>query len=167
MYISSACNRTFYGVVGGTYTIAVHRPSARDSQLPFVCQLTFAAGGSKFGDLVQVAQFSSLRKPRYFSSHKLRILSTTVAYELYVSLQLIFNSVTLGPSEDDDDEGRHASEKSPTCRQGHITLNEPDRPATAGHWCGHDWGQAVFFSETSRVRTNFNLMQYRCLCIQN
>jgi hypothetical protein len=34
---------------------------------------------------------------------------------------------------------------------------EPDRPATAGHWCGHDWGQAVFFSETSRVTLTLSL----------
>jgi len=52
----AACNRTYYGEVGGTYSISVHRPSSRESQLPYVCQLTFAAGGTRFGDLVQVKQ---------------------------------------------------------------------------------------------------------------
>lgn len=43
------------------------------------------------------------------------------------------------------------------CNEGHVTLTEPDRPTTAGHWCGQGWGQAVFFSETQRVTLTLSL----------
>ncbi|CAL8109741.1 unnamed protein product [Orchesella dallaii] len=122
----SPCNRTYYGEVGGTYSISVHRPSSRESQLPYVCQLTFAAGGNRFGDLVQ----------------------------------LIFNSVTLGPPLSSDPHmisPTDSDSKSPICLEGHVTLTEPDRPTTAGHWCGQGWGLAVFFSETQRVTLTLSL----------
>lgn len=73
-----------------------------------------------------------------------------------MGLQLVFNSVTLGPPSSSDQD-RFQPDKSPACKEGHVTLNEPDRPATAGHWCGTDWGQAVFFSETSRVTLTLSL----------
>jgi len=74
-----------------------------------------------------------------------------------LSFQIIFNSVTLGPPSSSD-QSRFSPEKHPVCKEGYVTLNEPDRPATAGHWCGHDWGQAVFFSETSRVTLTLSLL---------
>jgi hypothetical protein len=48
----AACNRTYYGDVGKTYELELHRP--REDRLPFVCHLTFQAGGDDLGDLVQV-----------------------------------------------------------------------------------------------------------------
>jgi hypothetical protein len=48
----SACNRTYYGDVGKTYELELHRP--REDRMPFVCHLTFQAGGGDLGDLVQV-----------------------------------------------------------------------------------------------------------------
>jgi hypothetical protein len=48
----SACNRTYYGDVGKTYELELHRP--REDRMPFICHLTFQAGGDDLGDLVQV-----------------------------------------------------------------------------------------------------------------
>jgi hypothetical protein len=48
----AACNRTYYGEVGRTYELEVHRP--REDRMPFVCHLTFQAPGGDMGDLVQV-----------------------------------------------------------------------------------------------------------------
>ena len=48
----AACNRTYYGDVGKTYELELHRP--REDRLPFICHLTFQAGGEDLGDLVQV-----------------------------------------------------------------------------------------------------------------
>jgi len=50
------------------------------------------------------------------------------------------------------------SDSSPKCKEGYVTLTEPDRPAVGGHWCGHGWGQAVFYSETSRVTLTLTLV---------
>ncbi|XP_049958183.1 uncharacterized protein LOC126474750, partial [Schistocerca serialis cubense] len=52
------CNRTFYGELGHTYELDVHRP--REERLPFLCHLTFTANGHSHGDLVQLIfdQFS-------------------------------------------------------------------------------------------------------------
>ncbi|CAH0564505.1 unnamed protein product [Brassicogethes aeneus] len=47
-----ACNITYYGGVGHTYELEVKRPN--DSQLPFLCYLTFTAAGGTFGELVQL-----------------------------------------------------------------------------------------------------------------
>ncbi|XP_033607725.1 low-density lipoprotein receptor-related protein 8-like, partial [Cryptotermes secundus] len=45
------CNRTYYGDVGKTYELELHRP--REDRMPFVCHLTFQAAGGDMGDLVQ------------------------------------------------------------------------------------------------------------------
>ena len=47
-----ACNRTYYGTVGRTYSLELHRP--KEDRMPFLCHLTFTAGGGELGDLVQV-----------------------------------------------------------------------------------------------------------------
>jgi hypothetical protein len=38
--------------VGKTYELELHRP--REDRMPFICHLTFQAGGDDLGDLVQV-----------------------------------------------------------------------------------------------------------------
>lgn len=47
-----ACNRTYYGEVGQTYDLELHRP--REPKIPYICHLTFTASGGEFGDIVQV-----------------------------------------------------------------------------------------------------------------
>ncbi|CAH1638460.1 unnamed protein product [Spodoptera littoralis] len=56
----SVCNRTYYGRVGVAYAVAV-RSAPR---APFLCHLTFTAGGGAHGDLVQLA-FDEFRVGRY------------------------------------------------------------------------------------------------------
>ncbi|BES97500.1 CUB [Nesidiocoris tenuis] len=46
------CNRTYYGEVGKTYDLELHRPKV--DRLPYFCKLTLTAGGGRFGDIVQV-----------------------------------------------------------------------------------------------------------------
>jgi hypothetical protein len=48
----AACNRTYYGDVGRTYELEIHGP--RDDHVPYVCHLTFQAGGGDLGDLIKV-----------------------------------------------------------------------------------------------------------------
>ncbi|CAH4033002.1 uncharacterized protein LOC123715729 [Pieris brassicae] len=56
----SPCNRTYYGRVGVAYGVALRgAPRA-----PFLCHLTFTAGGGAHGDLVQLA-FDEFRVGRY------------------------------------------------------------------------------------------------------
>ncbi|KAG8250504.1 hypothetical protein J6590_100194 [Homalodisca vitripennis] len=45
------CNRTYYGDVGKTYQLNLHKP--REERLPFLCHLTFTANGHSHGELVQ------------------------------------------------------------------------------------------------------------------
>ncbi|XP_049706597.2 uncharacterized protein LOC110375569 isoform X1 [Helicoverpa armigera] len=56
----TVCNRTYYGRVGVAYALAV-RSAPR---APFLCHLTFTAGGAAHGDLVQLA-FDEFRVGRY------------------------------------------------------------------------------------------------------
>ncbi|XP_032575246.1 uncharacterized protein LOC6616371 isoform X1 [Drosophila sechellia] len=46
------CNRTYYGDIGQTYSLELHRP--KQDRVPFVCVLTFTAAGGQHGDVVQV-----------------------------------------------------------------------------------------------------------------
>lgn len=56
----SVCNRTYYGLTGVAYALALRgAPRA-----PFLCHLTFTAGGAAHGDLVQLA-FDEFRVGRY------------------------------------------------------------------------------------------------------
>lgn len=51
----AACNRTYFGEVGKTYDLELHRP--REGKLPYFCKLNLTAGGGHFGDIVQVGIF--------------------------------------------------------------------------------------------------------------
>ncbi|XP_053674728.1 uncharacterized protein LOC128725034 [Anopheles nili] len=46
------CNRTYYGSIGLTYNLELHRP--KEDRIPYVCILTFTAAGGNYGDIVQV-----------------------------------------------------------------------------------------------------------------
>ncbi|XP_055536271.1 uncharacterized protein LOC129724969 isoform X2 [Wyeomyia smithii] len=46
------CNRTYYGNIGLTYDLELHRP--KEDRIPYVCILTFTAAGGNHGDIVQV-----------------------------------------------------------------------------------------------------------------
>lgn len=53
-YFFLECNRTYYGNIGTTYHMELHRP--KEEKTPFVCQLTFTAAGGMYGDIVQVSK---------------------------------------------------------------------------------------------------------------
>lgn len=46
------CNRTYYGNIGLTYDLELHRP--KEDRIPYVCILTFTASGGNHGDLIQI-----------------------------------------------------------------------------------------------------------------
>lgn len=46
------CNRTYYGNLGITYSMELHRP--KEDRIPYVCDLTFTAAGGMHGDIIQV-----------------------------------------------------------------------------------------------------------------
>ncbi|XP_054288224.1 uncharacterized protein LOC129003910 [Macrosteles quadrilineatus] len=48
----TVCNRTYYGDVGKTYQLHLHKP--QEGRLPFLCHLTFTANGHNHGELVQL-----------------------------------------------------------------------------------------------------------------
>ncbi|KAK1124804.1 hypothetical protein K0M31_006164 [Melipona bicolor] len=49
----SACNKTYYGDVGKTYDLELHRP--KEDKVPYICKLTFSAPGGDLGDIVQAS----------------------------------------------------------------------------------------------------------------
>ncbi|XP_023310248.1 uncharacterized protein LOC108907793 [Anoplophora glabripennis] len=58
------CNRTYYGVIGKTYDLELHRP--KEDKIPFICFLTFCAKGGEYGDLIQLT-FDSFTLGRFVS----------------------------------------------------------------------------------------------------
>ncbi|XP_023290102.1 uncharacterized protein LOC105700757 [Orussus abietinus] len=60
----SPCNKTYYGDVGKTYDLELHRP--KEDKVPYVCKLTFAAPGSDYGDIVQLT-FDSFTLGKFVS----------------------------------------------------------------------------------------------------
>ena len=46
------CNRTYYGNLGITYDLELHRP--KEDKIPYVCELNFTAAGGIHGDIIQV-----------------------------------------------------------------------------------------------------------------
>ncbi|XP_048507374.1 uncharacterized protein LOC105683642 isoform X2 [Athalia rosae] len=60
----SPCNKTYYGNVGKTYELELHRP--KEDKVPYICKLTFNAPGDNFGDIVQLT-FDSFTLGRFVS----------------------------------------------------------------------------------------------------
>ncbi|XP_041977811.1 uncharacterized protein LOC121732087 [Aricia agestis] len=58
------CNKTYYGDIGRTYEMELHRP--REDLVPYVCLLTVTAAGGIHGDLVQIL-FDSFTLGRFTS----------------------------------------------------------------------------------------------------
>ncbi|XP_034840103.1 uncharacterized protein [Maniola hyperantus] len=58
------CNKTYYGDIGRTYEMELHRP--REDLVPYVCLLTITAAGGIHGDLVQIL-FDSFTLGRFTS----------------------------------------------------------------------------------------------------
>jgi hypothetical protein len=58
IYLSTGCNRTYYGDIGRTYELELHRP--REDLVPYVCLITITAAGGIHGDLVQVSQKNAI-----------------------------------------------------------------------------------------------------------
>lgn len=54
----TGCNRTYYGDIGQTYALELHRP--KQDRVPFVCVLTFTAAGGQHGDVVQVSNLKEV-----------------------------------------------------------------------------------------------------------
>lgn len=50
--LCTPCNRTYHGKEGRTYELELSRPT--EGRLPFLCHLTFTAGGAGHGELVQL-----------------------------------------------------------------------------------------------------------------
>lgn len=48
----AGCNKTYYGTIGPTYSLELHRP--KQDKIPYICILTFTAAGGTHGDIVQV-----------------------------------------------------------------------------------------------------------------
>ncbi|XP_016842459.1 uncharacterized protein LOC100122993 [Nasonia vitripennis] len=60
----SPCNRTYYGDVGKTYDLELHRP--KEDKVPYICRLTFSAPGGDLGDIVQLT-FDSFTLGKFVS----------------------------------------------------------------------------------------------------
>ena len=60
----SPCNKTYYGDVGKTYDLELHRP--KEDKVPYYCKLTFSAPGGDLGDIVQLT-FDSFTLGKFVS----------------------------------------------------------------------------------------------------
>ncbi|XP_043269462.1 uncharacterized protein [Venturia canescens] len=60
----SPCNKTYYGDVGKTYYLELHRP--KEDKVPYFCKLTFSAPGGDLGDIVQLT-FDSFTLGKFVS----------------------------------------------------------------------------------------------------
>ncbi|XP_011496881.1 PREDICTED: uncharacterized protein LOC105361406 [Ceratosolen solmsi marchali] len=60
----SPCNRTYYGDIGKTYDLELHRP--KEDKVPYFCKLTFSAPGGDFGDIIQLT-FDSFTLGKFVS----------------------------------------------------------------------------------------------------
>lgn len=52
----AGCNRTYYGNLGITYDLELHRP--KEDKIPYVCELNFTAAGGQHGDIIQVSPWA-------------------------------------------------------------------------------------------------------------
>lgn len=64
-WLSPGCNKTYYGDIGRTYEVELHRP--REDLVPYVCLLTITAPGGVHGDLVQVSSNMMILSDRFWS----------------------------------------------------------------------------------------------------
>ncbi|KAL2729828.1 uncharacterized protein V1477_015639 [Vespula maculifrons] len=60
----SACNKTYFGDVGKTYGLELHRP--KEDKVPYICKLTFTAPGGDLGDIIQL-NFDSFTLGKFVS----------------------------------------------------------------------------------------------------
>ncbi|KZC14511.1 hypothetical protein WN55_06972, partial [Dufourea novaeangliae] len=58
------CNKTYYGDVGKTYDLELHRP--KEDKVPYFCKLTFSAPGGELGDIIQLT-FDSFTLGKFVS----------------------------------------------------------------------------------------------------
>jgi hypothetical protein len=65
-----------------------------------------------------------------------------------VCFQLTFDTFTVG---------RFLSFTSEGCPDGYMTIDEENRPATGGQWCGSAWGYTVYYSETRSINLTLYL----------
>lgn len=63
-------------------------------------------------------------------------------------LQLTFDTFTVG---------KFVSFTTAGCPDGHMSIQEVDRPATGGQWCGSAWGYTVYYSEASSLNVTLQL----------
>lgn len=56
--VYTECNRTYYGNLGITYNMELHRP--KEDRIPYICDLTFTAAGGLHGDIIQVSGDSNV-----------------------------------------------------------------------------------------------------------
>ncbi|KAI4504001.1 hypothetical protein M0802_000472 [Mischocyttarus mexicanus] len=61
---SVACNKTYFGDVGKTYSLELHRP--KEDKVPYICKLTFSAPGGDLGDIIQL-NFDSFTLGKFVS----------------------------------------------------------------------------------------------------
>lgn len=61
----AGCNRTYYGNLGVTYNMELHRP--KEDKIPYVCELNFTAAGGQHGDIIQVVYDFSYYCTRYIA----------------------------------------------------------------------------------------------------
>ncbi|KAK2587829.1 hypothetical protein KPH14_003929 [Odynerus spinipes] len=59
-----SCNKTYYGDVGKTYSLELHRP--KEDKVPYICKLTFSAPGGDLGDIIQL-NFDSFTLGKFVS----------------------------------------------------------------------------------------------------
>ncbi|XP_034934803.1 uncharacterized protein [Chelonus insularis] len=64
IFIYLACNKTYYGDIGKTYYLELHRP--KEDKVPYFCKLTFNAPGNELGDIVQLT-FDSFTLGKFVS----------------------------------------------------------------------------------------------------
>ncbi|KAF6206679.1 hypothetical protein GE061_017915 [Apolygus lucorum] len=63
-------------------------------------------------------------------------------------IQLTFDTFTVGKFVSFTTEG---------CPDGHMSIQESERPLTGGQWCGSAWGYTVYYSETRSLNITLQL----------
>ncbi|CAB0016991.1 unnamed protein product [Nesidiocoris tenuis] len=65
-----------------------------------------------------------------------------------VNVRLTFNTFTVG---------KFVSFTTDGCPDGHMSIQESERPLTGGQWCGSAWGYTVYYSETKSLNLTLQL----------